>query len=350
MPSSQSGSSLAADDYNVAAAQIEPLLPLIDLLTDGQTHSGESLGARLGVTRTAVWKQLKKLEPLGLDLISNRGSGYRLQTPISPLDYRALADQVIPAAAAGVAFVGQPCVDSTNTRVIRYLESPEAKRLAVCCADIQIAGRGRRGRTWQSPFGRNIYLSLGGQFETSVTDFEGLSLAVGVVLVEVLNSMGLSDLGLKWPNDVYWQRRKLAGVLVEITGDLSGQYSLVVGVGMNYAMPATLGRAIDQPWVDLAEICAHASIELPSRHALMSRLAERLLALLTDYPKQGFEPYLQAWREGDIYAGQHLRLTFGSRTVAGIGCGVNKAGALLLEVDGQEQAFSGGEISLRPAL
>jgi BirA family biotin operon repressor/biotin-[acetyl-CoA-carboxylase] ligase len=349
MPSSQSGSSLTTDDYSVAAAQIEPLLPLIELLSDGQTHSGESLGARLGVTRTAVWKQLKKLEPLGLDLISNRGSGYRLQTPISPLDYRALEDQVLAAAKGDVAFVGRSCVDSTNTRLVRYLESPDAKPLAVCCADIQIAGRGRRGRAWQSPFGRNIYLSLGGQFETSVTDFEGLSLAVGVILVEVLTLMGLSDLGLKWPNDVYWQRRKLAGVLVEITGDLSGQYSLVVGVGMNYAMPEALGRSIDQPWVDLAEICAHANIEPPSRQKLMSLLAQRLLALLTDYPKQGFEPYWQAWRQDDIYAGQHVSLTFGSRTVVGVGRGVNKTGALLLEVDGREQAFSGGEISLRRA-
>ena len=126
----------------------------------------------------------------------------------------------------------------------------------VCTAEQQTAGRGRRGREWISPFGRNLYVSTVWEFTQGAAALEGLSLAVGVAVAQALKGLGLPEVQLKWPNDIQHEGKKLGGVLLEMVGDASRQCQVVVGIGVNVAMPGAAANAIDQAWTDISRMTA----------------------------------------------------------------------------------------------
>jgi BirA family biotin operon repressor/biotin-[acetyl-CoA-carboxylase] ligase len=322
---------------------IEPLRPLLHILADGKVHSGESLGAALGVSRAAVWKQLQKLPHYGLQLESAKGRGYCLPGGLDLLSAEAIESGLNPQARALMAELSVlDQVDSTNARVLARLERGRGHGTAMV-AEQQTAGRGRRGRAWASPFASGINLSLGWQFSGGVQLLEGLSLAVGVALARALAEFNVPDVKLKWPNDVLCRGRKLAGVLLELGGDLTDRCAVVVGVGINVRLPASSGSGIDQPWIDLSEVVP-ASI---SRNQLASAMLNQLLPLLENYPQQGFATYREQWLQLDQFAGCPVRIVSANRDWRGLACGVDISGALILQMDGERKLFHGGEVSLR---
>jgi BirA family biotin operon repressor/biotin-[acetyl-CoA-carboxylase] ligase len=192
------------------------MLPLLKLLQDGQFHSGEALGAALGISRSAVWKQLQALQTeLSLSIHTVRGRGYRLESPLQLLDAAWIEAS---AAGSGWPVTVLPSVDSTNAEALRRIEVAQSLPFVVL-AERQTSGRGRRGRSWVSPFGENLYYSLVLRVEGGMRQLEGLSLAVGLALLQVIRESGVVEAGLKWPNDVLVGERKLAGVLLELSGD-----------------------------------------------------------------------------------------------------------------------------------
>ncbi len=317
---------------------------LLHLLADGRFHSGEELGAALGVGRGAVWKVVHTLEDLELDVFAVPGRGYRLARPIGLLDRGAILEAMDPEARALVGGLDiHPTVDSTN----RLLMERRAAGLAsgfVCLAEHQSAGRGRRGRAWVSPFGANLYLSVLWRFELGPEALAALSLVVGVCIAETLRREGVTGVGLKWPNDVYWEGRKLAGILLEMSGESSGYCDVVVGVGINVNMPRAAGGAIDQPWVDLGTIGGRPL----DRNRLAAGVLDRLLPGLTTFAMEGFEPFRVLWNELDIVSGRPVAVLTPHGTVCGTATGVDAGGALLLESDGRVQRYISGEVSLRP--
>ncbi|KUJ78775.1 bifunctional biotin operon transcriptional regulator/biotin--[acetyl-CoA-carboxylase] ligase [Microbulbifer flavimaris] len=321
---------------------LAPLRPLLELLADGELHSGESLGAALGVSRAAVWKQLQKLEQLGLPVESEKGRGYRLVGGLDLLSVDAIQSQL---SVGGQSLLGElqvlDQVDSTNARVLDRMEAGAGHGLVVL-AEQQTAGRGRRGRQWVSPFAAGISLSIGWQFQGGVQILEGLSLAVGVALARALERFDVPDVRLKWPNDVWCQGRKLAGVLLELSGDLTDRCGVVVGVGLNVGLAEGAARQIDQPWVDLAAVRPGLG-----RNSLTAAMLEELLPLLEEYPRIGFAGYREAWSRLDQFSGQEISLYSGPTEWRGRNVGVDESGALLLEVDGEIRRFHGGEVSLR---
>ena len=219
-----------------------------------------------------------------------------------------------------------------------------ARAGCVCLAESQRSGRGRQGRRWHSPPGRNVYLSLLWRYATGPEALAGLSLAVGVAVVRVLRSLGLQAIGLKWPNDLLCRERKLGGVLLESSGESGGSCFVVVGIGLNVAMPASGAASIDQPWCDLAGELGDAT---PSRNRLAGLLLDSLLPLLAGYPERGLAPWIEDWNAHDVLAGRNVRLLFGQKTVLGRHRGVDHDGALLVEHDGRVHRYHGGEVSLR---
>jgi BirA family biotin operon repressor/biotin-[acetyl-CoA-carboxylase] ligase len=195
-----------------------------------------------------------------------------------------------------------------------------------------------------SPFARNIYLSLTWQYSQGAAALEGMSLAVGVAVVRALEKLGLVGASLKWPNDVLYQRRKLGGVLLEMVGDASGVCQVVVGVGLNVAMPAAQAEAIDQAWADLAELSGGSP---PGRSQVLAALLNELLPLLAGFETEGFAPWREAWMALDAYADQPVIIEAGERRTAGIARGVDARGALQLETSVGIQPVYGGEVSLR---
>uniref|UniRef100_UPI000255BA52 bifunctional biotin--[acetyl-CoA-carboxylase] ligase/biotin operon repressor BirA n=1 Tax=Microbulbifer agarilyticus TaxID=260552 RepID=UPI000255BA52 len=320
------------------------LRPLLDLLADGHVHSGEALGEALGVSRAAVWKQLQKLEAFGLQVESVKGRGYRLPGGLDLLVEENIRGGLAPHAAALLSGLQVfDLVDSTNARVLSALEGGRGHGM-VMLAEQQSAGRGRRGRQWQSPFAAGVSLSIGWQFNGGVQLLEGLSLAVGVALARALSRFDVPDVRLKWPNDVWCRGRKLAGVLLELSGDLTDRCGVVVGIGLNMRLPASVSDAIGQPWIDLQEVQPGIS-----RNALVVAMLDELLPMLAAYPQSGFAPWREAWSALDQFSGAEVCVQSAQQRWCGVARGVNDSGALVLEVDGQPQVFHGGEVSLRPA-
>lgn len=320
-------------------------LNLLKLLADGEYHSGADLGEKLGVSRAAVWKQIQKLAELSVVIESVKGLGYRIPGGLDLLSELEIFSSMDPVAGDCLQnFTLLQQVDSTNSYL---LATPFGTGASVCLAEQQSAGRGRRGRTWVSPYGKNIYLSCTWTFESGVSALEGLSLAVGVALIKALEECGLSGLGLKWPNDVLWEGRKVAGILLEMTGDASGQCRVVVGIGMNVDMDVDSSSAIDQPWVNLQEIAAALSVNLVSRSVIVAKLLNHLLLLLEGYQAQSFSAWRDCWLQLDVFSGQEVSIFSGARESVGVARGVDESGALLLERDGVLERCCGGEISVR---
>jgi BirA family biotin operon repressor/biotin-[acetyl-CoA-carboxylase] ligase len=321
---------------------VELLLPVF---ADGEYHSGEELGELLGVSRAAVWKQVKKLEELlGVKLESVKGRGYCLVGGLSLLDKESIAHElVVPDCARPLEFELLSVTESTNRLAMDWGQSGVAG-CGVFVAEKQTEGRGRRGRVWQSPYGRNLYFSLSWEFAGGVAALEGLSLAVGVGLVEVLEQFGGQGVSLKWPNDVIFDGKKLAGILLEMVGDPSGVCRVGVGIGVNIDMPSELSVGIDQPWIDLSAI----SGDRVDRSALLVAMINRLFALLADYERLGFAFYRDRWCAHDGFSGEQVRVLRGADYQQGVARGVDQAGALILELsDGEFMTFNGGEVSLR---
>ncbi len=318
---------------------------LLARLADGEFHSGQLLANDMGVSRTAVWKQLARLEGLGLELESVRGLGYRIPGGLDLLREVDIRAGLSPEAAALTAELAVlQAVDSTNAELLRRDQMPVGQAF-VCTAEQQQAGRGRRGRDWVSPFARNVYLSMSWNFVQGVAALEGLSLAAGVCVTRALASVGLPAPQLKWPNDIVHEGRKLGGILIEMTGDAAGPARAVVGIGINVRMPTMAAAAIEQPWTDLAAL---AGGNPPGRGDLIAVLLNELLPMLAGFEGGGFAPWREEWMALDAYAGQPVIVTTGSQRISGLASGVNHRGALLLETAGGTVPVFGGEVSMRP--
>ncbi len=320
---------------------------LVACLADGRPHSGTLLAQRLGVSRAAVWKQIARLREWGVAVEAQRGGGgggggYRMVDALELLDGAQLCAAIAPPQRRlleGLELFHE--VDSTNRQAMKAPLSPG--RAWACMAERQSAGQGRFGRHWISPFGRHLALSLAWFFPAGVAALQGLTLVVGVAVARLLGEMGVRDIGLKWPNDIMWRGRKLGGILVEVTGDPSGPLRVVTGLGLNFRVPASLGRDIPAPWTDL-----HRAAPAPlSRNLLAGRLLDALLRLLADFPAQGFAPYHSAWETLDSCRGQQVVVLCGAERHVGTALGITPQGELRLGTPEGEQHFAGGEVSLR---
>ena len=323
-----------------------PKSTLLPLLASGEFCSGQDLADALGVSRTAVWKQVSKLvRESGLDIESVKGRGYRIPGGVDLLEEESICSALSPEAGGLLSRLQVlESVDSTNAEVMRQIEQGAGSGL-VCTAEQQTAGRGRRGRQWVSPFAGNLYLSVLWEFSQGAAALEGLSLAVGVAVARALRHAGVSPVQLKWPNDILFEGAKLGGVLLEMTGDAAGACQVVLGVGLNVSMPRSSADEIDQAWTDLDTI---APGQHPGRNALLAGLLNELLPLVSGFEQGGFAPWHEEWQSLDAYAGQVVVLETGGQQLAGTARGVNERGALQLETTSGTQSVYGGEISLRP--
>jgi BirA family biotin operon repressor/biotin-[acetyl-CoA-carboxylase] ligase len=311
---------------------------LLEILSDGNFHSGEELGTQLGVTRAAVWKQLKKLEALNIPLSSVKGKGYRLSDAIQLLDQRIIKDNVSSRLDCLEVLLN---TESTNSYLLEKASDHMGKRYAVL-AEKQESGRGRRGRTWVSPFGKNIYLSMLWSFGGGIGSLEGLSLVIAIAVERALTELGVDDAKLKWPNDVYLNNKKLAGILLEVSGEYSGYCQVVIGIGLNVNLSKFDAENIDQPWAQLSE-----HLKSTDRNAIASVLIENLIKAIEEFDKQGFAVFKNYWTERDAFLNREVDLILPNLTRSGIARGVNSKGELLLETEKGLESINAGELSLR---
>ncbi|AMN46155.1 BirA family transcriptional regulator, biotin operon repressor / biotin-[acetyl-CoA-carboxylase] ligase [Steroidobacter denitrificans] len=323
---------------------------LLAMLSDGEFHSGEQLAKRLRISRSGIWKLMRSLRALGIELESVPRQGYRLPAEVNLLDREIIEQALMPQTRAQMEHLEVLLqVDSTNRHLADQAPAA-AGRMRVCTAELQTAGRGRRGRSWLAPFGSGICLSMGWQFVEVPPGFSALGLAVGVAAVRAFRRLGIEGVGLKWPNDLVWRHRKLGGILIEMRGESTGPAYVVIGIGLNMRMPAStrLGLAEQQAMLvcDLHEIAPERT---PSRNQLIAALIDESFVMLDAFAMQGFSAFAPAWGQFDTLAGAPVKVLSGAQTIAGIARGVDSDGGLLVEVDGELRRFISGEVSLRAA-
>lgn len=314
------------------------MLDLLKLIQDGRFHSGQALGVALGISRSAIWKQLQHLEAeFGLTIHSVRGRGYRLERRLTLIDIERLSESGKCPWPVSLHYQ----LDSTNAEALRQLGAGVCGPFIVL-AERQLSGRGRRGRRWVSPFAENLYYSLAWPIVGGARQLQGLSLVVGLAVLQSLRVFGVVQAGLKWPNDILVGGRKISGVLLELVGDLADLCNVVVGVGVNVNMLSVVDD-IDQPWTSMALITG-GSID---RNAFVCELGSQLNSYLCKHQQLGFSAFISEWNHNDLWAGCSVAVTTTAQVSYGTVCGVDETGALILQVGAERQVFSGGEISLR---
>lgn len=316
---------------------------LLQLLSGGSFCSGEELAQLLGVSRTAIWKQIESLrDDFQLEIHAVRGRGYRLADSLELLNAEQITEGLSRQQQSMLSQLQvHISVDSTNSHLKKQmLEGIDSG--SVCLSECQSAGRGRRGRSWVSPFGCNLYLSLYWRFERSMTEIGGVSIAVGTVIARVLSEHA-GNVALKWPNDVMVDSKKIAGILVDVQGAADGPVDAVIGIGINLDLPSHASQQIDQPWTDL-QLQGGKTI---SRNQITARLLGELLEAMQLFQHHQLASFIPRWRQYDLYHGEEVTLIHPRRKIRGIHRGIADDGSLLLEVNGKLCSFQSGEVSLR---
>jgi len=321
---------------------------LLALLADGKFQSGEALAQHLSISRGGVWKLVRSLRALGIEVESLPRQGYRLPQSVDLLSRTAVlasvGDDIRPLVESLEVLLS---VDSTNL-YLAHLQDVAVGRMQVCLAEMQHAGRGRRGRSWIAPFGGGLCISFSWRFLEAPPAFSALGLAVATAVVAALRRCGAADVGVKWPNDLLWHNRKLAGILIEMRGESAGPAHVVIGVGINVSMPASARAAVAAAQglgiSDLSEVLERRT---PIRNHLAGALIEEMIRMLHVFSNNGFAPFVEQWRALDVLADSKVKVTSATETVFGTARGVESDGTLLVEVDGRTRRFSSGDVSLR---
>jgi BirA family transcriptional regulator, biotin operon repressor / biotin---[acetyl-CoA-carboxylase] ligase len=313
---------------------------LLALLGDRAEHSGAELAAALGITRAAVWNQIRRLRAEGIEIPAT-SRGYALLRGFDALDADAIRSHLHALGCAAWTDVATLMVtDSTNERLLRAQDEAEIHG-HVLLAEYQTAGRGRRGDRWISPPGSGLCFSAAWRFDTPPPTFSALSLVVGLALVRSLQAAGIGEARLKWPNDIVRGAGKLAGILIEMRAEAGGPCCAVIGVGLNIALSPTARARIDRPSDDVV----NASGAEVARNPLAARLLADLAVALGQFAEHGFAPFRADWLAQDALAGRTVTLDLGHRVVTGRASGVDDYGALLIEQDGVYERFLSGHLT-----
>lgn len=326
---------------------------VLSILSDGQFHSGERLAGRLKITRSAVWKIVRTLREIGIEIEAVPKQGYRLPQAVELYDRASIldhltADKAVQADAVA-SFDSLLEVDSTN-RFLSDAPPSEAHTAQICVAEVQTAGRGRRGRTWLAPFGSGLCVSLAWHFDEVPPTLSALSLATGAAIIRALTGFGAHGIQLKWPNDLLWQRRKLGGVLIEMRGESGGPTRVVIGVGLNVRMPASARLSLaEQQATLISDLHEAMGAKMPGRNALVGALIRELIQMLRVFEQHGFAAFATEWQSHDALKDAAVRVLASNTIVNGVARGAAPDGALLVEIDGQLQRFVSGDVSLRLA-
>ena len=321
--------------------QLNRAFDVLELLSSKEYRSGESLAAKLGVSRVAIWRQIERLKKTGVDIISVSGQGYKIQAEFEMLDAVEIYKNLANAGGINRSSIQvSKVVDSTNAVLMRL---PPTREQKVVFSEYQTAGRGRREDVWVSPPGGGIWFSLSRCFDNPPSSFSALGLVVGISVISGLQKLGINGLQLKWPNDVVFEGAKLAGILIELRSEVSGPCFAVIGIGLNTNLGMFVRRKIDKKVIDISELSSrHLSRNLVAS-ALLSSLDEHLSA----FEHSGFQSFREGWRKFDFLFGKELKILCGSKVEVGRAEGVDDIGALQLRQAGEiKQILSGHIIEL----
>lgn len=318
---------------------------ILRALTDGESHTTAEIASVLGLSPVTVRRHVRTLLSLGLGIHRVPPHAYRSCALFRPLDRRSIVNHLNTRAAT----VAQDLhlheeVDSTNLCLLRKAKQGQCFSGTACIAEAQHAGRGRRGRSWVATPYCNVMLSMAWWLDDRVDTLAGLSLAAGVAVARGLADYGIAGVGLKWPNDILWQQRKLGGVLVEVHRRKGMGVVAIVGVGLNGFLAEQDAAGIGQEWTDLRRITGKAI----NRDRLVALIIKQLYEMFERFQQTGFAQFRADWEQLHVSQGRRVRLLSKEQTVVGCALGVDDNGGLrIMNDDRRIQVFQSGEISVR---
>ena len=328
-----------------------PAVPLVarvfSALSGGEFTSGEALAEKLGVSRSAVWKAVGTLKDLGATLHAVRNRGYRLVTGGEPLDAARIRARLPRELEGRVCQLDVAwSVQSTNT-VLLSRPNPPAGFAEALLAEYQTHGRGRRGRIWVAPPGGAICMSLSWTFQQAPEDLGALGLAIGVCTLRALNEFDLAGVGLKWPNDILVDGRKLGGILIDLRAESAGPACVVIGLGLNVALGSNLLRKIAVTGLPATDLLT-AGMERPCRNSLAAAVIAACLRGLPEFERQGLRPFVEEWRAADVLRGRPVEVHAAHGMVRGLARGIDVHGGFLIETAQGVRRFISGDVTVRP--
>ncbi len=231
-------------------------------------------------------------------------------------------------------------VPSTNDELWQRLSQGKSGA-AICLSETQTAGRGRRGDQWHSPASGNLYLSISWPFPAETVQ-NGLSIAIGISLINALKSEGINDLQLKWPNDILYKRQKLAGILVE--SRFGKVLNTVVGIGLNFKLPTATQNKIQQPTTSLQQLCTQ---NVPCRNRLAGKIIQTMINTLEQFQTTGLRDFISQWPDYDALADQAITLIDNNEHTHVIARGINERGELQYQLDNTLHTLFNSHVSIR---
>jgi len=312
-------------------------------LADGGVHSGEALAERAGVTRSAVWKAIEQLREMGLEIAAQTHRGYQLVAACEALDAQRIHAGLAPSIRHSATVDVEWEIESTNGALLSAVP-PQPGRFVVLLAENQTGGRGRRGRAWQSALGSSLCLSIATSFEPLPRDLPALTLVIGVCVREALKRRGAHDLGLKWPNDIVFGNRKVAGILLELGAELDHIRHVVLGIGID------VNLTLEEMPEELRSIATSLRIEggrTFDRADLAATVVSELDAAYGRLRRGDFHEIGDEWMRRCSTLGKRVSIRTGDRVVTGRAESLNEDGALLVRTDhGRLEHIIGGDVSL----
>ena len=293
---------------------------VLKILNNRQIYTTKQLVTKLSISANKLKEIIDDLVSYGIKLNNPTCDTYQLVETVDLLDVKKIRAKLSNKLVNLEIF---DVVDSTNKLILAQTNIITEEPL-VYIAEYQTAGRGRQGNKWISPYASGLCLSIKYSY-TDLNVLNGLSIALAVTIANMLYDLGIYNIGLKWPNDLLYQQRKLAGLLLE--SRCRKKCEVIVGIGINVKMP--LVNNISQPWIDLVSILKH----IPTRNALAANLIDNCLSTLLNYPNTGLDPFLDDWKCFDLSYGKSITLynSDNGTTIKGTATGINEHGALLID-------------------
>ncbi len=284
--------------------------------------TGTAIGKKLNISRTAVWKNIKILSNYGIDIVTDNQLGYKIKDNLVLLD----KDKILKGINFNTITLNIfESIGSTND-YLKNVDNGDYQN-HICLSEYQSNGNARLGRNWYSPFAQNIYLSIKHKFQKDISAISGLSLVLGISIINSLLSLKLpSKFLIKWPNDIYYEDKKILGILTEVIGESNGDCNAIIGIGLNVNM-MHLPNSNNIKWTSLKKITG----ENFDRSEICVLLINNIIKDLEKFNILGFQYYLDEWKDYDYLQGKQISVTNHNNIIEGKYMGIDEGGNLLIK-------------------